>query len=189
LDEYVRRYELAESVKPIFGIDQADATTMRSLISSGFGGAPLDLVVDDGCHFLEETRATFETVFPFLRPGGVYVIEDWSWAHTPGDFQEKGGLWPEKPALTLLLLELAMLCASRPDLVTSVEVTPGLVIVHKGSEAVVDTDFTLSANYLTAGRVFLEEGFAPPSGAGERAPSRQWRIAAPLRWVKRTLLG
>ena len=48
LDEYVRRYELAESVKPIFGIDQADATTMRSLISSGFGGAPLDLVVDDG---------------------------------------------------------------------------------------------------------------------------------------------
>jgi hypothetical protein len=53
----------------------------------------------------------------------------------------------------------------------------------------VDTDFTLSANYLTAGRVFLEDGFAPPSGAGERAPSRQWRIAAPLRWVKRTLLG
>jgi len=187
LAEYIRCYELADSVKPIFGIDQADAATMMSLISSEFGGAPLDMVVDDGCHFLEETRITFETVFPFLRPGGIYVIEDWSWAHTPGVFQENGGPWPEKPALTMLALELAMLCASRSDLIDSVEITPGVICVRKGENSTVDVDFSLAANYLTAGRVFLEEGFAPPSRAAGRALSRQGRIAGLRRRLKRAL--
>jgi predicted methyltransferase len=35
----------------------------------------LDLVVDDTSH-LGPTRASFNTLFPRLRPGGVYVIED-----------------------------------------------------------------------------------------------------------------
>ena len=43
----------------------------------------LDLVVDDASHTYEETRASFEFLFPLLSPGGVYVIEDWSWAHPP----------------------------------------------------------------------------------------------------------
>jgi len=173
LAEYVRRCELTESVKPVFGIDQADATAMRSVIARELGTAPLDLVVDDGCHWFEETRATFETVYPFLRPGGVYVIEDWAWAHWPGAWQESGGPWPDKPAPTLLALELAMLCASRSDLVESVEITPGLIVVRKGAGVTEGTDFALAATYLTAGRVFLEEGFAPPSRAGEQAPSPQ----------------
>ena len=173
LAEYVRRCQLAESVKPVFGIDQADVAAMRSVIVSEFGAAPLDLVVDDGCHFLEETRATFETAFPFLRPGGTYVIEDWGWAHWPGIWQDDGGPWPNKPAPTLLALELAMLCASRPDLVESVEITQALIVVRKGAGGTVDTDFALPATYLTAGRVFLEEGFASPSREGEHAPSLQ----------------
>jgi|GEM_PF-2733169 len=94
LAEYIRRCDLAESVRPVFGIDQADAAAMRSVISSELGAAPLDLVVDDGCHFYEETRAAFETVFPFLRHGGIYVIEDWGWAHWPGAWQDNGGPWP-----------------------------------------------------------------------------------------------
>ena len=43
----------------------------------------LDLVVDDASHTYEETKASFEFLFPLLRPGGIYVIEDWSWAHHP----------------------------------------------------------------------------------------------------------
>lgn len=38
----------------------------------------LDLVVDDASHTYEDTKASFETLFPLLQPGGIYVIEDWS---------------------------------------------------------------------------------------------------------------
>jgi len=66
-----------------------------------------------------------------------------------------------------------MLCASRADLVEAVEITPGLIVVRKGVGGTVGADFALSAAYLTAGRVFLEEGFASPLRAGEQAPSRR----------------
>jgi len=46
----------------------------------------LDLVVDDASHTYEETRVSFEFLFPLLSSGGIYVIEDWSWAHHP-DYQ------------------------------------------------------------------------------------------------------
>jgi len=42
----------------------------------------VDLVVDDACHAYEETKASFEFLFPLLQPGGIYLIEDWSWATT-----------------------------------------------------------------------------------------------------------
>jgi len=201
VDEYIARCGLRESVKAIYGIDQADANTMRSIISSEFGGAALDLVVDDGCHFYAETKAAFETVLPFVRPGGVYVIEDWGWAHWPGPWQENGGPWPDKPAPTMLALELAMLCASRSDLVASVEITPGLIVVRRGTGQVSDIPFTLQGTYLTAGRVFLEEGFPPSAREAAYAAelrklnnriraledSHSWRLTAPLRRVGRAL--
>jgi hypothetical protein len=54
-----------------------------------------------------------------------------------------------------------MLCASRADLVESVEAGPGLIVVRKGPGKISDADFKLSASYLTANRVFVEGGFAP----------------------------
>ena len=40
-------------------------------------GEPLDLVIDDASHLYGPTMASFEVLFPRLRPGGLYVIEDW----------------------------------------------------------------------------------------------------------------
>jgi hypothetical protein len=40
----------------------------------------MNLVVDDASHTYEDTKASFETLFPLLQPGGIYAIEDWSWA-------------------------------------------------------------------------------------------------------------
>jgi hypothetical protein len=37
----------------------------------------VDLIVDDGSHLLEPTRRCFAALFPKLRPGGWYAIEDW----------------------------------------------------------------------------------------------------------------
>jgi hypothetical protein len=45
--------------------------------------APLDLVIDDASHIYGPTKASFQALFPLLRPGGLYLIEDWAWAHWP----------------------------------------------------------------------------------------------------------
>lgn len=36
----------------------------------------IDLFIDDGSHYSEDQIATFETVFPLIKPGGIYVCED-----------------------------------------------------------------------------------------------------------------
>ena len=35
-----------------------------------------DLIVDDGHHSLDAQRSTLKTLWPFVKPGGLYVIED-----------------------------------------------------------------------------------------------------------------
>jgi len=57
-----------------------------------FGSDSVDLVIDDASHFLFETRESFRFLFPRLRPGGIYIIADWGWAHWPEDYWQKKGL-------------------------------------------------------------------------------------------------
>ena len=37
---------------------------------------PPRIIVDDGSHLAHHVIFTFETLFPALEPGGIYVIED-----------------------------------------------------------------------------------------------------------------
>lgn len=37
---------------------------------------PCDVIVDDGSHELEDQKATWQTLWPLLKPSGIYVIED-----------------------------------------------------------------------------------------------------------------
>lgn len=37
---------------------------------------PFDIVIDDGGHWLEEQIPTFQNLREFIRPGGLYVVED-----------------------------------------------------------------------------------------------------------------
>jgi hypothetical protein len=36
----------------------------------------LDIVIDDGSHKSEDQRASFEALWPRVKPGGIYLIED-----------------------------------------------------------------------------------------------------------------
>lgn len=38
--------------------------------------APLDIVIDDGAHIADLQTISLETLFPYLTPGGLYIIED-----------------------------------------------------------------------------------------------------------------
>lgn len=35
-----------------------------------------DLIIDDGSHFVPHQITSFESLFPFVDPGGIYIIED-----------------------------------------------------------------------------------------------------------------
>lgn len=51
--------------------------TRRSVLDRALSLLPAaDIIIDDGAHMNVLTIATFEYLFPKLRPGGIYVIED-----------------------------------------------------------------------------------------------------------------
>jgi hypothetical protein len=111
--------------------------------------------VDDASHAYAETKASFNAAFPRLRPGGLFVIEDWGWAHWPGDmWQKDGGLWPDKPALSNLGVELMMASASAAELIKEVRVTPEMLVIERGGQDTPPEAFDLSGLYLTRGRPF-----------------------------------
>ena len=39
-------------------------------------GGNLDVILDDGSHIPEHQILTFNTLFPSVVPGGIYIIED-----------------------------------------------------------------------------------------------------------------
>jgi len=81
LDALVDERDLGESVRAHYGVDQGDQARVLQIVRDELGDAPLDLVVDDASHLLGPTRASFDVLFPLVRPGGLYVIEDWNWQH------------------------------------------------------------------------------------------------------------
>ena len=57
----------------IFIGDQADPKFLAEVIKDI--GSP-DIIIDDGGHKMDQQQISFQTLFPRLRPGGIYVIED-----------------------------------------------------------------------------------------------------------------
>ena len=155
LAEYVAANRREGAVRPHYGVNQDDSSRLRELLDANFPDRTLDLVVDDASHFYEETKASFNASFPYLRDGGIYAIEDWAWAHWPPDlWQEDGGLWKDKPAMSNLAVELIMACASAPHLVRTVKVLPTLLVVERGEGAAEPGRFDVSKTYLNRGREF-----------------------------------
>ena len=60
--------------------DQGDAghlAAARVALKRGFGGrGGVDLIVDDGSHEARHQQGTMKALWPCLRVGGAYVIED-----------------------------------------------------------------------------------------------------------------
>lgn len=81
LRSFIEVNDYGETVRPYYGVDQSDKARIEEILDAEFGDEPIDLVVDDASHRLDETRASFDILFPRVRPGGQYVIEDWNWEH------------------------------------------------------------------------------------------------------------
>lgn len=155
LERYIDNKSLRERIHCYYGVDQADRRALTRIAGSHLGSSPLDLVIDDASHLIEQTRESFNFLFPLLAPGGYYIIEDWGWAHWNEPlWQEKGGVWPKEKPLTNLIFELTMLLASRPDLVGSLFLLGEYAVVKKAESApsIPPNTFDLSSSFLNRGK-------------------------------------
>ena len=171
LAQFIDECQLSGVVRPYYGVDQADRARLAQVVDRERGGELLDLVIDDASHEFSLTRASFEVLFPRLRPGGMYVIEDWNAAHTMRDavrrfladtsnpdyeehrraFQEARVVAEAQPdkevPLSRLAVELLLTAASLGDAVASVSVDRYWLTVQRGPAPLDPDSFRLSDLY------------------------------------------
>jgi Methyltransferase domain len=147
LTDLISERGLDDRVEVHYGIDQSDVDRLTSAIDSSLGDRPIDLVVDDASHLLGPTRASFNVLFPRLRPGGWFVIEDWSWAHIGFGLHQ-----PAEVPLTTVVFELVMALPSTPGLIREIRVTRDWAVVVRGDKDLDRTSFDLSSQYSERGR-------------------------------------
>ena len=173
LERFIERHSLEASVSVHFGVDQADREVLAGIVADEFGDAELDLIIDDASHDLERSQASFDALFPTLRPGGHYLLEDWSWAHAPVPVRT------DRTPLTVMVFELAM-AAVQHGLIAGVEINRGWALVERGPAPLpfADGEFRLSALYNERGRDLI-----PTLAADD--PARLPALAAWLRRLRR----
>jgi hypothetical protein len=101
----------------IFGLDVFDKSAMEEDRIRIFRGSqddlaflervveatgPLDIVIDDGSHRTAHVIASFEALFPRLRDGGIYAVEDTQTSYWPS---YGGSLDLEAPHTTMGLFK------------------------------------------------------------------------------------
>jgi SAM-dependent methyltransferase len=145
---YLERNKLTDAVRLHLGVSQNDREQMHAAIESDFGGKPVDAIIDDASHEYAATKAAFETTFPFLRAGGVYIIEDWAWGH--------GRDWPlgaraEMPLMSPLLSELMLVCGHASGVIEKVEINRRFAVVWRGPAELPKDRFRLPDHYAARG--------------------------------------
>jgi len=146
---HLARLGIEDRVSLFYRVSQDDREAVERAVSAKFGGAPIDMVVDDASHAYRLSRASFEILFPHLRHRGVYVVEDWAWAHWAGGFQTEQ--WLDQPALSNLAFEWTMLLGSRYDILERVDIRSGTIAAFKSASQPLP-DFRLSDAYLMRGK-------------------------------------
>lgn len=129
---YVKQRGRQDKIKTYWGTDQTDTDALLNICRKEFD-QPIDLIVDDASHYYEQTKASFEFLFPKLRPGGLYIIEDWAWYHWAAHHDDLH--FDGKRPLTQLVFELTEAVGSTGgSAFASVHVKSGLVAVERGTE-------------------------------------------------------
>lgn len=152
LEGFIAARDLSARVHTHYGIDQSNRTQLDEVLAS-FDG-PVDLIVDDASHLEPLTRASFDHLFPRLRPGGAYIIEDWSWAHVPLADHREG--YQDVTPLSALVCQLVLATASRPQVVAEVVIDDQLALARRGPADLRSGSFDLASILDPVGREMVE---------------------------------
>ena len=153
LEHYLQAPGRKDVIRAHYGVDQSDKARLGAILDEAFGDEPIDLLIDDASHVYGPTVASFEAIFPRLREGALYVVEDWDAFHMVSDALSKAladpthpaweafkrrliatGLQP-KPTLELgrFAMEATLLAAGTRDLVREVRVRHNWIVLERGA--------------------------------------------------------
>jgi hypothetical protein len=132
--DYFRRYlstrEIEDRIRTYWRVDQGDQQRLKEIVRTEFDSS-LDMVIDDASHEYTLTKTSFEVLFPMLRPGGLYFIEDWDWAHRAG-WLSADSPFAGKVELTRLVFDLVEAAGTSGELISSLMIFRGLAVVERG---------------------------------------------------------
>lgn len=83
LDKADRRVQIPGVDVHICSQDNEDGLFSVALMYQGF-----DVIIDDASHISSKTIASFQLLYPHLKPGGLYVIEDLQTAYDVENYGE-----------------------------------------------------------------------------------------------------
>jgi len=121
VDLYRKRLPLDDRITILQG-DQADLSFLEELSRRG----PFDLIIDDGSHRGDHINITFDALWPHVRKGGLYVIEDLETAYDP----DYGGGPPGTSTTSISLLK-KIIDESQADKVAAIHVYKGIAFIQK----------------------------------------------------------
>lgn len=74
-------------------VDQSSIPSMiRTIAANNYRAESFDLIIDDGSHRMLDQQITLATLWPLLRRGGIYIVEDLhtSLPHNPAEWEGGG---------------------------------------------------------------------------------------------------
>lgn len=150
LARFLTEHDPDGAIQVHWGVDQADRAVVPRILNETFAEEPLDLVVDDASHRLGPSTDSFEMIFPRLREGGLYILEDWSgFHHHERSLQHAISKDPEgpaaqaffgavnagkqpKPPMSILICQLVIACGFKPDWISDIHLFDGFCEVRRG---------------------------------------------------------
>jgi hypothetical protein len=149
-----------ESLQIHHGIAQTDRAALSAIAEAEFGRGRIDVVLDDTSQQLEPARSAFETLFPYLREGGRYLLECWAVGRQFFTGRLARGAAPSKEdwdqaisthlsaglPVDAILPELLALARTRPGVVSELTVSEWWIDVRRGGEAIDPETFRLSSS-------------------------------------------
>jgi len=76
--------------------DQSDPASMQEVLEKVYNGPrnkdkrgyrQFDIIIDDGSHVPEHQQTSFNFLWPEVKPGGLYIIEDWHPYYVDGEHE------------------------------------------------------------------------------------------------------
>lgn len=172
LNDFLVEHDKDKRVSLVCGVDQANRVEVPRLVDELFQDEPLDIVIDDASHVLTTTTRSFEMLFPRLRPGGIYVIEDWSSEHMlERELQREIAANPEgelaakiantsdfqhQLPISFLICQLLIASARNPGGIADIRSVNGMCEVRRGS-APIEAGTPISAYVGPLGEWMLDD--------------------------------
>lgn len=153
--QFMNKHPDGQRIHAHFEVDQGDVDKLSFILQAEFQGEALDLVVDDASHLYAPSLASFNLLFPRLRPGGIYVVEDWSWEHFLERREGPGPLAEHATGFARLTLVAALASAAYPEYVAKVTFMRGIVVIHRGHEEIGGAQFDIRDLLGTRGTALL----------------------------------